>query len=56
MRIRLFCDIEIDDEDAFKGDPKNWNWHQFLRLGKDEKVWVFGAEVQVLDTGKKTEG
>lgn len=46
MRIRLFCDIEVPDQEGPMGDPKDWNWHRFLNLGKNEQIWVFGAEVQ----------
>lgn len=51
MRIRLFCDIDIPDFDEAdvvpNGLPKNWDWHNILNLRTTERIWVFGAEIQI---------
>jgi hypothetical protein len=46
VRIRLFCDIEVPDQEGSMGDPKDWDWHRFLNLGTSEKIWVYGAKIQ----------
>lgn len=50
MRIRLFCDIDIPDFDdqghAPEGHPKDWDWKEILSLLGNEKIWVYGAEIQ----------
>lgn len=50
IRIRLFCDIDLNLRHAPVGDPKQWDWKDILNLSEDEHIWVFGASLNPTET------